>query len=700
MGLSMTSRSWRKVAGIAAIFPLVIVNGAVETGRSETALPNTLEDIYGDTGNSFQAAIGFIVFEGGTSTAPQQSYGLAVDDMVMKWREFVLDPDAVDCAVSGSCALIGLTTTNVFEGQTVLTVTVVDSVPDPDNDCDLDGTADETRDCNNNTIDDVVVRATSEAEVTGEIVYLDKIGDDEYRGVLIISSLFDSPGVLFLAPVGVDDPTVTVTYLDNDIDPGPEVEVCPNDVDPAKHGRVQKSTEVFIGSSCEVVVARTETTDNGDGDEFVDTEETADMRVCVVNNCGMELHECTGRLFSNSPNVDCILDSTIDMGDLANTSDIVCIDDAFRWRMADSNRTNPDQVFEAEFRLTMTCDEIDALSVAQEFATPLDLDFNLQGQTPRTWVEDFEDGDLEGSIFFAENLDTYDWPGYPVDGWRCQYSDPDWVNSNSYGSPIADDCFVGMNLQHADAVYWQVDGVDTLTDPPGQFTTPMAVVESVATSEPINLGIHTPELSWWHQVSLIDGRSLRQIDPSRSADRGVVQYKTVGLSGGDTSDWTRLEPFQNAYDTQAYDFYFNCMFDPVDDGSTEDDFYDPTDPNRRLGPSSTCFPQFTYSCVGDTDTPFQVDNICNASVQPGAGDAGDLGTGTWVQSKVDLTPLRGRRIKLRYLVSSLKAEAENYEEQFGSAQDPFNPNPGDDGWWIDDVTIDETLSNPAIIEDR
>jgi len=131
------------------------------------------------------------------------------------------------------------------------------------------------------------------------------------------------------------------------------------------------------------------------------------------------------------------------------------------------------------------------------------------------------------------------------------------------------------------------------------------------------------------------------------------------------------------------------MFDPVDDGTTEDDFFDPTDPNRRLGPSSTCHPGFNWSCVGDTDEPFQVENICNAQTQPTPGDQGSLGTGTWVRSKVDLSDLRGRRIKVRFLVSGIKASAEVHDDQF----DSINPGPGDDGWWIDNVTIDETLTS-------
>jgi hypothetical protein len=59
---------------------------------------------------------------------------------------------------------------------------------------------------------------------------------------------------------------------------------------------------------------------------------------------------------------------------------------------------------------------------------------------------------------------------------------------------------------------------------------------------------------------------------------------------------------------------------------------------------------------------------------------------------VDLSSLKGRRIKLRFLETGLRVAAEDYNE-FGFPAD----DPRDDGWWIDDINIDETLSQPAIL---
>ena len=96
------------LAGIAANDPGERRDAVVE--------PRTLEDFYGDTGNNFQAAVGFLTFEGTAYQPAKQDYGLAIDDMVIEWREFTLVPDASDCA-EGSCATIQVTTTNVFDGN-------------------------------------------------------------------------------------------------------------------------------------------------------------------------------------------------------------------------------------------------------------------------------------------------------------------------------------------------------------------------------------------------------------------------------------------------------------------------------------------------------------------------------------------------------------------------------------------------------
>ena len=68
------------VGGIVVV--LLVAAFAVFAGSPPENPPSTLEDIYGDTGNTFQAAIGFVSFEGTNSNIAKQSYGISLDDMV------------------------------------------------------------------------------------------------------------------------------------------------------------------------------------------------------------------------------------------------------------------------------------------------------------------------------------------------------------------------------------------------------------------------------------------------------------------------------------------------------------------------------------------------------------------------------------------------------------------------------------------
>jgi hypothetical protein len=135
---------------------------------------------------------------------------------------------------------------------------------------------------------------------------------------------------------------------------------------------------------------------------------------------------------------------------------------------------------------------------------------------------------------------------------------------------------------------------------------------------------------------------------------------------------------------------FQCTFDPTDDGSTEDDFFDPGDPERQLGPSSTCYPEPVYGRQGDTWRPFDSGNVGNAD---GPGLEGESGPGTWIESRFDLGRFKGRQVRLRFLATALKlnATAETWLEW------PPPVPEYDDGWWIDDVTLEGALETPATV---
>ena len=667
---------------------------------------NTLEDLYGDTGEFFQGSIGLWNFEAGPADpAPPIGYGMGVDDVVVEWREFSLVQDTTDCGTGGECAVVDVLSNNTFEGSTLVTVTVLEKTPDAVNDCDRDGTPDGTNDCDGDGTPDVVVLVTSNIEFLGEIAYANATGTaNEYKVDVPISAKYDSPGVLFVAQQGVDLPVITATYDDNDDGTG---SICQNDVDPAAWGRVQSNTTVFLNVG-NLVVISTQLTDNGDDDGYADTNETVDMVITVQNKSTQNLTGLGARMSSNDPKIDCVLQAFVNIGDLAGRATTTSTA-AFQFRVADVDRTASGFTdlddFSSKFQILFSADQFDGTAAPVELTLDLDLD-SAGGGAQTTFFESFEGG---LGAFEVVNMDQTLGTLTAVDGYRCQYSDPDWSRSNSYGQIT--DCYLTANQAHADAVYWQVttpsdidggraySGTNSLYmgifgPAADEHTTPMAVLESTNLIDPVNLGTLAggqapPELSFKHQADLLDFRTVNAPDNEGPA-RAVVHLQLANQAGAPVGNWLKLQPYLNVYDQQGVDNFFNCTFDPIDDGSTEDVFFDPTDPERRLGPSSTCKPEFTYGYQGETFSPFSESALGSAE---GPGLKGSAGLGTWVESKFNLQRFAGRRARIRFLNTDLKAGTfETWEAIFS-----FNPSPGDDGWWIDDVTITNALTSPATV---
>ena len=471
-----------------------------------------------------------------------------------------------------------------------------------------------------------------------------------------------------------------------------------------------------ICSDPEVAVLNGVISDNGDGDGIADSRETLNLQLTVRNISGVGMTGVVAWIAPHDPDRVCPDPTPVTIGALA-AGETRLTARAFALNVSDVERSDVDEELSASFDVTIASDQFGTSCVRGPLTLDLDLDI-AGGSGPTTYNENFEGGTL-GS-FSVQNLDA----GIPGgsdeegmlngDGYRCQYNDPDWANSNHYHAldPVHQ-CYPGLNLAHADAVFWQIDGTTIhaspdggrayvgshslyygifMESPPDQFTTPLGILEAAGTTEAINLGLGQPVLSFRHQASLVDERLGAGIATDRSADRGVVQLQLADDSGNPSGDWMNLNPYLNIYDHRADDNFFSCNFDPIDDGSVEDDFYDPTDPDRRLGPSSTCYPEFIYSHAGETGAAFDPANVGSANEGPGL--PGDLGVGTWVESSFDLSRWRGRRIRVRFLTSAFGGDApgDNWEVYAD------NPSPLDDGWWIDDVTVSGALATPATVE--
>jgi len=451
---------------------------------------NTLEDIYGDTGEFWQASIGMWNFEAAaTDPAPPIGYGMGVDDVVVEWREFTLDQDTTDCATGGECAVVDVISNNTFEGSTLVTITVLEKSPDAANDCDRDGTPDGTNDCDGDGTPDVVVLASSNTEFLGEIFYANAtVNPNEYKVDVPISAKYDSPGVLFVAQQGTDPAVVTATYDDNDDGTGT---ICQNDVDPAAWGRVQATTTVFLNTGNIVIIA-TLLSDNGDDDGYADTNETVDMQIRIQNKGTQNLTGLGARLSTNDPKIDCILQAFVNIGDLAGRAEVISTA-TFQFRVADVDRTTLGlsdlDDFSSKFQILFSADQFDGTASPQEVTLDLDLDIS-GGGAQTTYFESFEAG---LGTFEVVNMDQTLGNLTTIDGYRCQYADPDWVGSNSYGQIT--DCYLTANQAHADAVYWQVttpsdidggraySGTNSLYmgifgAAADEHTTPLAVLES------------------------------------------------------------------------------------------------------------------------------------------------------------------------------------------------------------------------------
>jgi hypothetical protein len=705
----------------------------------------TLEDIYGEAGEYFAAAVGILNFEKPAPTDPDPipGFGIAVDDMYFEWREFFLTDDNSTCSSGGECATIDMQTTNFFEGSTRLEITVLEKSPPwthgSSNDCDFDDVTDGTYDCDSDGTNDLPVKAYSEVETAGEIIFANHVAGNLYKGELPVSALYDVPGVLFAQPQGLDNPTVCAYYLDNDDGQG---NICQNDPDPGIQGRVESCSSLFFTRG-DVTVLKAIMTDNRDNDGWADTNETVDMQIQIANKTGVDLNNMYARLMSNDPNIECIVNGTLDIGDMA-ADEISFTTESFTFKVADVDRTTlalgPTDLLQAEFSVIISGDEFGATYTPQTLSIPLDLDAT-GGGGPMTFVETFTSGDF--GTFTTMNLDFGRNNFGMSEGWRCQYTDPDWVYSNSYNA--IDDCYIAATPPQADAYFWQIDSVATGTnarsyDDDGHslymgvysvtdewWTTPTANLEAVGSLDPINIGFApvcsetrdvpcdtdtdcdtdacatcnpgevcqgaSPELSFKHQVSFMDWRHSGA-DFGTSGDCGMVaiQVADTDSAGTPVGDWIRVEPYYNNYDQQRHVWWTNCSFDPTDDGNTEDDFFNPDDPFRRLGPSSTCYPEFAFSLSGDTDADFAPGNINSAS-EPDSGLEGYTGTGTWVESRVNLDGYKAMRLRVRFLNTALKVgSGETWEEVAA-----WNPGPWDDGWWIDQIIVTDALESFATL---
>ncbi len=480
----------------------------------------------------------------------------------------------------------------------------------------------------------------------------------------------------------------------------------------------------------------------GDLDDLPDAGETIRLDITVVSNMidsadnPVVLEDTRIFLSSTDPDVACITDNVASYGDLVpGEATVNPVGDAFEIVIDEGvDRASVGQIIRGSLSLGISGSFIDITGVRRvvsSFATPqnfeLNLDLDLVGSTQsapdfvENWDSIAEGGDDLNSFTFGPLFPIND--PLEVDGSRCQFNDPSAPNPNGGGRALTF-CVPWTGSD------WHVEGAGVAPSPkahsgdgamhmgthePGldaSFDTYTTAQVSEAQSPVLNIGLSGGAfVEFWHIVALADDRTFN-VPSGESADRAVVQVAQVSPDTGDpVSAWQTIPAFQNNYANQGTGAFINCKFDPVDDFydtftdipnadpllvynadgvSTEDDYFDPNDPERRLGPSSTCFPEFVFAYMGDDWTSNNPLNSGRAFVK---GETGDLGNGVWVKSVFSLDAFAGQTIRVRLLFSALELNgpsgnrwAEFFGNQLGNATR---------GWIVDDFVVSGLIDAPA-----
>ncbi|MFQ5669161.1 MAG: S8 family serine peptidase [Acidobacteriota bacterium] len=697
--------------------------------------------------DDFQVDFGMFVTESSDPLSPTQpSYGIGIDDVVVEWVESHPVPDVTPCAsvapadptALGSCGRIFWDRSVVFEAEdsAVLTVLDADALFGPDG---VAGTGDEQAvDSDGDGFLEVQARVFSDVDLTGEMITLEQTSflSPIYEGVVQLSGSVGlnsaADGIIFMQQNGDGTVPVVITAQYTDLDDGTG-QPCPDN--PVK----ATMTTQFRGANVLFVSAKV-TDLTGDLDGLPDDNETIRLDITLVSNLldsaenPVVLEDTRISLLSTDGDVACITDSEAFYGNL--TPGVATVNppsDAFELVISNVDRQNVFQQIRASLSLGITGTFVDINGrrrVVSSFATPqqfdLKLDLDLAGFVTAApdFVENWDSTSAggDGVNSFTLNALFPNSAASAVDGSRCQYNDPAGPNPNGGGRSIT---FCRPWTGHDWHVHTATEGPEGKAfsgnaallmgfHEPGasaSFDTYTTAQLSAAMTPVLNVGLSGgATVSFRQIVSLADDRVIA-VDPGQALDRAVVQVALADPLTGDVTDfWETLAAFQNNYANQGTDAFINCKYDPVDDfydtfaaipdadpfqlqnsdgASTEDDYFDPNDPDRRLGPSSTCFPEFVFSFMGDWSST-DPRNSGSAFVQ---GSPGALGNGIWVESRFNLDQFAGQSIRVRLLFSGieLNGPSGNRWAQF------FGSSAGDTvrGWIVDDFRVTGLVDAPA-----
>jgi hypothetical protein len=201
-------------------------------------------------------------------------------------------------------------------------------------------------------------------------------------------------------------------------------------------GEQPLSFETGTVDRADIVVKGVRLADNGDNDGFADPNETVSLYVTLRNSSGADRDGIVVTVGTSDATVDCIPSAVIAFGSLPAGQERESTI-AATIRVANVARSDAFESLTATLDFQISGSDFGGTARPQQVV--LDLDLNVAGGfLPTTFTEGFEGAGF-GS-FTTQSLDAGRESLSAADGYRCQYNDPDFVNSNSYGST---QCFLG-----------------------------------------------------------------------------------------------------------------------------------------------------------------------------------------------------------------------------------------------------------------
>jgi len=493
-----------------------------------------------------------------------------------------------------------------------------------------------------------------------------------------------------------------------------------------------------------VVLATTVADVGGDGDPFADAGETARMSIVVRNTSAFALTNATLVLGSIDPDVACITKSTIAIASLSAgaTIDTATLGDPagkFEFVVssatATTNPTNPEKL---DYFLSVVSTQVVGTTSPVPIRILADIDLPAGGVPPRVLGPDNLPGTPDDGLVF-EDFDTERDGTAGISISNLPRGTPGvlndtigvWVGTAPGGiNTLAGVGCAGFLVPPADPecridpdndMDWHIHcaagtcpnsaGLVTPADGNFAFSGPnslhwghhfdiasRAAGDSVKfrqlaafMTDPINLtpvpGVGDLELAFYHVAAQMDNNAFNA-PTGQAVDFGDVHiqiFDSGAPGGGQWGFWDRLAPFQNVYDHIAYIWSSfgtsptYCNLTPADTGTGG---YAPRGVKETL-----CYPNGVWSHCGnsrDTTTTWQCE---------GPGVTGATGEGLWVESKFSLANFLGQTVRIRWIAQSWEFDccSSSYYELGGG----WNPEPGDDGWWIDDIRVTGALQAPA-----